>query len=105
MLNVEAAAQQLETSCGSGSHVYSSIVYARHRASHLFLAVGFSFLRAIITIMWVASFDDRTCRVCRYLNSYVWRIVADELPRVISHRHYGDVYDLAADESLAHGYG
>ncbi len=59
----------------------------------------------IITITWVSQGDAKTCNVCKYLHGKTWTIIADELPHVISHPHYGDVYDLKADESLAHGYG
>jgi hypothetical protein len=59
----------------------------------------------IITITWIAALDTKTCKKCRALNGYTWVITADELPHVIAHPHYGDVYDLRYDESLAHGHG
>lgn len=66
--------------------------------------VGVS-LMPVFTITWNSHLDARTCKVCYFLNGKTWIMTADELPAIISHPHYGDVYDLRIDQSLAHGHG
>jgi hypothetical protein len=56
-------------------------------------------------IQWKTNFSPTTCRICTYLHGRVWMLEAEQKPRVISHPHYGDVWDLYTETPLTHGHG
>jgi hypothetical protein len=54
------------------------------------------------TFKWISTVDARTCRKCRGLHGYVFQ-GQDLFQNVLWHPIWGDVWDLDADHSLAHG--
>jgi len=55
-----------------------------------------------LTFAWNTFFDGKTCERCKNLHGHKWYFY-DETPTVLLHPHYGVVWDLIADRSLAHG--
>ena len=58
----------------------------------------------IITFRWFTVEDATSCKKCLVLSGYVWQF-KDEMPSMLTHPQFGIVYNVAADQSLAHGLG
>jgi len=56
-----------------------------------------------VTFTW-NTIGPNSCKKCLALADYTWQFI-DELPPVLFHPNFGVVYDVALDQSRAHGQG
>jgi len=57
----------------------------------------------MLTFIWNATIDARSCNKCKALHGFSW-VFRDEIPNFLDHPHFGPVWDLLMDKSMAHGF-